>query len=101
MKDGDSDDADMDGPNSNDADGSDDDIIKAGDSKTYNFEAADADTADPNYNAAYDADDDNADAITNAKYGVCSDTYDNDDGKETKNPDIDEPDDTDTQHDPL
>ena len=52
MKYGDRNDADIDGPNSDDADGSDDDITKANDDCKKNVEAVDYDIVDADSNAA-------------------------------------------------
>ena len=101
MKYGDSGDADMDGPNSGDADGSDDDINKANDSGIDNVEAADADIADADSNSDDDTDTDNSDASPNANYGFRDDIYNNDDCIEKNNPEMDDPDNTDAYHDPL
>ena len=98
MKGGDSDDANMDGPISDDADGSDGDITKVNDAGTYYVESADNDIADADSNAYDDADADNSDAIPNTKGGVRDDIYDNDDVTDKNNLDIDDPDYISAQH---
>ena len=101
MKDGDSDDADMDGPNSKNTGGFNDDITEANNSGTYNVEAADNGIVNSDYNSDNGADTDNADASPNAEYGVSNDIDDNDEGKDTNNPDIDDLDYTYAHHNPL
>ena len=76
-------------------------MLEANDAGSYNVEATDTDIYDADSNAADDADDDNYDASRNAKYGVSNDIYENDDGTDIINPDIDYPDDTDAYHDPI
>ena len=74
---------------------------EANDTGIDNVEATDADIYDADSNAADDSDDDNYDVSRNAKYGVSNDIYENDDGTDIINPDIDYPDDTDAYHDPI
>ena len=76
-------------------------IPEANDAGTNNVEASDADISDADCNAAdYDYAD-NSDAIPNFKNCVSDDIYDNDYGTDKNNSYIDDPDDTDAQHDPI
>ena len=74
---------------------------EANDAGIDNVEAADTDIDDAYYNATDDAEAENYEAIPNERDGVINDIDDNDEVTDTKNYDIDDPANTDTQHDPI
>ena len=74
---------------------------EANDAGTDNVEAADTDIDDADYNATDDAEAENYEAIPNERDGVINDIGDNDEVTDTNNYDIDDPANTDTQHDPI